>query len=52
MLYSLLTDYSAGIRNLISWSTVAIAVLIVVATTRLETDGSSAGAPAFERATG
>jgi len=72
--YSLLTDYSAGIRNLISWRmhltldaiaavallaapfllefggfargfyvTVGIAVLAVVATTQLETDGSTEG---------
>ena len=83
VLYSLLTDYSAGIRNLISWkahltldavaavallvapflfgfggvpqaffSTVAIAVLVVVATTQLDTDSSSVGAQTLERATG
>lgn len=71
VVYSLLTDYSAGIRNLISWRThltldavaavallaapfllgfdglargfyvtVAVAVLVVVATTQLQTDGS------------
>lgn len=70
VIYSLLTDYSAGIRNLIPWrthltldaiaavallvapfalgfgglargffATVAIAVLAVVATTQVETDG-------------
>ncbi len=71
VVYSLLTDYSAGIRNLISWRvhltldaiaavallaapfvlgfggvaagffiTVAVAVLVVVATTQLETDAA------------
>lgn len=82
VLYSLLTDYSAGIRNLISWrvhlmldavaavallaapflfgfggvahafySTVAIAVLVVVATTQQDTDTESALLSAPEGAT-
>lgn len=76
VVYSLLTDYSAGIRNLISWrahltldaiaavallvapfaigfdgfarafyATVAIAVLLVVATTRLDSDAVEAIPP-------
>ena len=83
VVYSLLTDYSAGIRNLISWrvhltldavaavallaapfafgfggipqaffSAVAVAVLIVVATTELDTDGAGAPNRSLERAAG
>lgn len=77
VVYSLLTDYSAGVRNLISWKahltldavaavamlaapfvfgfegiargfylSVAIAVLAVVATTQLQTDGAGSAQPA------